>query len=142
VPPSRSLYLCATCAELLSERVPGSSRIVADLTQLFAAYLAEKYTRAASAKPEVRGGLPIRQLQKVGDFVTEHLAEEISVEILAQLVAGGPSIDMDNYAAGSIVISIYGRGIDANDYDCRSLFSGNGERRFFFWRCPNHRGVI
>jgi AraC family transcriptional regulator len=34
--------------------------------------------------------LPIRQLQKVGDFVTEHLAEEISVEILAQLVQLSP----------------------------------------------------
>jgi AraC family transcriptional regulator len=83
-------HLCATCAELLSERVPGSSRIVADLTQLFATYLAEKYTNAGSDKPEVRGGLPIRQLQKVGDFVTEHLAEEISVGIMAQLVQLSP----------------------------------------------------
>src|SRR5271166_3090073 len=30
-------------------------------------------------------------------------------------------------------------GIDANDYDCRSLFSGNEERRFFFWCCRNRR---
>src|SRR5271156_6708888 len=29
-----------------------------------------------------------------------------------------------------------------NDYDCRSLFSGNGERRFFFWRCRNRRVII
>jgi AraC-like DNA-binding protein len=83
-------HLCAACADLLSARVPGSSRIVADLTQLFATYLAEKYTSATSGKPEVRGGLPIRQLQKVGDFVTEHLVEEISVEILAQLVQLSP----------------------------------------------------
>jgi AraC family transcriptional regulator len=83
-------HLCAACGELLSARVPGSSRIVADLTQLFATYLAEKYTSAASGKPEVRGGLPIRQLQRVGDFVTEHLAEEISVEVLAQLVQLSP----------------------------------------------------
>jgi AraC family transcriptional regulator len=83
-------HLCVTCAELLSEHVPGSSRIVADLTQLFATYLAEKYTNATSGKPEVRGGLPIRQLQRVGDFVTEHLAEEISVEIMAQLVQLSP----------------------------------------------------
>jgi AraC family transcriptional regulator len=83
-------HLCAICAELLSERAPGSSRMVADLTQLFATYLAEKHIRAASSKPEIRGGLPIRQLQKVGDFVTEHLAEEISVEILAQLVQLSP----------------------------------------------------
>src|SRR5271166_5131085 len=33
-------------------------------------------------------------------------------------------------------------GIDANDYDCRSLFSGTGERRFFFWRCRNPRVTI
>jgi AraC family transcriptional regulator len=83
-------HLCAACADLLSARVPGSSRIVADLTQLFATYLAAKYTSTTSGKPEVRGGLPIRQLQKVGDFVTEHLAEEISVEILAQLVQLSP----------------------------------------------------
>jgi AraC-like DNA-binding protein len=83
-------HLCAACADLLLARVPGSSRIVADLTQLFATYLAEKYTSATSGKPEVRGGLPIRQLQKVGDFVMEHLAEEISVEILAQLVQLSP----------------------------------------------------
>jgi AraC-like DNA-binding protein len=83
-------HLCGACADLLSAHVPGSSRIVSDLTQLFATYLAEKYTSATSGKPEVRGGLPIRQLQKVGDFVTEHLAEEISVEILAQLVQLSP----------------------------------------------------
>jgi hypothetical protein len=35
-------HLCAACADLLSARVPGSSRIVADLAQLFATYLAEK----------------------------------------------------------------------------------------------------
>ena len=51
-------HLCAVCADLLSARVPGSSRIVADLAQLFATYLAEKYTSATSGKPEVRGGLP------------------------------------------------------------------------------------
>jgi AraC family transcriptional regulator len=45
---------------------------------------------SALGNPEVRGGLPIRQLQKVGDFVTQHLAEEISVEILAQLVQLSP----------------------------------------------------
>src|SRR5258705_7537857 len=83
-------HLCAACADLLSARVPGSSGIVADLAQLFATYLAEKYTSGTLAKPESRAGLPIRQLQKVGDFVTEHLAEEISVEILAQLVQLSP----------------------------------------------------
>jgi AraC family transcriptional regulator len=83
-------HLCAACAELLSARASGSSRIVANLTQLFASYVAEKYTTASSEKRELRGGLPIRQLQKVGDFVTEHLAEEISVEGLAQLVELSP----------------------------------------------------
>ena len=82
--------LCAACADLLSAHVPGSSRIVAAMTQLLATYLAERYTSVTSGKPEVRGGLPIRQLQKVGDFVTEHLAEEISVEILAALVQLSP----------------------------------------------------
>jgi AraC family transcriptional regulator len=77
-------HLCATCAELLAARIPGSSRIIADLTQLFAAYLAEKYTTSASGQPEFRGGLPIRQLRKVEDYVREHLAEEISVEALAE----------------------------------------------------------
>jgi AraC family transcriptional regulator len=83
-------HLSVTCAELLTERVPGSSRIIADLTQLFATYLAEKYTRAVSGQPEFRGGLPIRQLQKVGDYVTEHLTEEIAVDALAQVVELSP----------------------------------------------------
>jgi AraC family transcriptional regulator len=83
-------HLCATCAELLNARVRGSSRIVADLTQLFAAYLAEKYTIAASGEPEFRGGLPIRQFQKVGDYVREHLADEMSVQDLAGLVQLSP----------------------------------------------------
>lgn len=83
-------HLCALCAELLAARVPGRSKIIAHLTQLFATYLAEKYTSAVSGQPEFRGGLPIRQLQKVGEYVTEHLTEEISVEALAQLVELSP----------------------------------------------------
>ena len=79
-------HMCAACAELLNARIPGSSKVIADLTQLFATYLAEKYTTAASTQREFRGGLPIRQLQKVGAYITEHLAEQISVEALAQLV--------------------------------------------------------
>jgi AraC family transcriptional regulator len=59
-------HLCAACADLLSVHVPGSSRIVAAITKLFATYLADKYTSATSGKPEVRGGLPIRQLKKAG----------------------------------------------------------------------------
>ena len=40
-------HMCATCAELLTARVRGSSKVIADLTHLFATYLAEKYTTAA-----------------------------------------------------------------------------------------------
>ena len=83
-------HLCMTCAELLSARVPGSSRTVADLTQLFATYVAEKYTSATAVQPEFRGGLPIRQLRKVEDYVRERLAEEIAVETLAELVELSP----------------------------------------------------
>ena len=83
-------HMCETCAELLNARVRGSSKVVADLTHLFATYLAEKYTAAAPGQREFRGGLPIRQLQKVAAYITEHLAEEISVEALAQLVERSP----------------------------------------------------
>ena len=50
---------------------------VADLTQLFAGYVAEKYTDAARERTEVRGGLPIRQLHKVGDHVSERRARSL-----------------------------------------------------------------
>jgi AraC family transcriptional regulator len=83
-------HLCMTCAELLSARVAGSSKTVADLTQLFATYLAEKYTSATGAQPEFRGGLPIRQLRKVEDHVREHLAEEMSLEALAEVAQLSP----------------------------------------------------
>lgn len=83
-------YLCFACAEMLSAETPGKSRRVADLTQLIASYLAEKYTDAASEKPDFRGGLPIRQLRKIEDHVREHLAEEITVETLAGLVELSP----------------------------------------------------
>ena len=78
--------ICLTCAELLAARVPGKSPRVAALTQLFAAHLVEKYTVVAARTPAVRGGLPIRQLRKVEDYVTAHLAEEILIERLAELV--------------------------------------------------------
>ena len=78
--------ICLTCAELLAARLPGKSPRVAALTQLFAAHLVEKYTSTAGQTPVYRGGLPIHQLRKVQDYVAEHLAEEISVEALAELV--------------------------------------------------------
>ena len=78
--------ICLTCAELLAARVPGKSPRVAALTQLLAAHLVEKYTRAAGQTPVYRGGLPIHQLRKAEDYVAAHLAEEISIEALAELV--------------------------------------------------------
>jgi AraC family transcriptional regulator len=76
--------ICLTCAELLAARVPGKSLRIAALTQLFAAHLVEKYTRLAG-QAAYRGGLPIHLLRKVEDYVAEHLAEEISIERLAEL---------------------------------------------------------
>jgi AraC family transcriptional regulator len=79
-------HLCFACAEMLSMRVPGNSERVTALMHLFAAYLVEKYTNAASEKPEYRGGLPIGKLRKVEDYVRERIAEDISVESLAELL--------------------------------------------------------
>jgi len=83
-------YACFLCAEMLSARTSGKSKRVADLTQLIASFLVEKYTDIASEKPDFRGGLPIRQLRKVEDYTREHLAEDISVEALAELVELSP----------------------------------------------------
>ena len=82
--------LCFVCAEMLAARTPGKSKRVADLTQLIASFLVEKYTDIASEKSSFRGGLPIRQLRKVEDYVSERLAEDISVETLAELVDLSP----------------------------------------------------
>ena len=83
--------ICLTCAELLAARVPGKSSRVAALTKLFAAHLVEKYTSSPIRTPIYRGGLPIHQLRKVEDYIAEHLAEEISVEQMAELVELSPS---------------------------------------------------
>jgi AraC family transcriptional regulator len=83
--------ICLVCAELLAARVSGKSARVAALTHLMAAHIVEKYTSAAGKKNEHRGGLPIVQLRKVEDYVAEHLAEDISVETLAELVELSPS---------------------------------------------------
>lgn len=77
--------ICLTCAELLNARVPGKSPRVAALTQLMAAHIVEKYTTAGKT-PAHLGGLPIRQLRKIEDYIAAHLAEEISIEQLAELV--------------------------------------------------------
>jgi AraC family transcriptional regulator len=78
--------ICLTCAELLAARVPGKSLQVAALLQLFVAHLVEKYTDVSAKKPAYQGGLPIRELRKVEDYVSEHLASEIAIESLAELV--------------------------------------------------------
>jgi AraC family transcriptional regulator len=83
--------ICRICAELLAARVPGKSPRVAALTQLLAAHLVEKYTSAAGKRPVYRGGLPIHQLRKAEDYVAAHLAEEIPIDTLAQLLELSPS---------------------------------------------------
>jgi hypothetical protein len=47
----------------------------------FVAHLVEKYTSTAGQTPVYRSGLPIHQLCKLEDYVAEHLAEEISIEL-------------------------------------------------------------
>jgi AraC family transcriptional regulator len=83
-------HLCFVCAEMLAARTPGKSRRIGTLTELFAVYLAEKYTGPAAEEPIFHGGLPIRQLRKVEDYVREHLAEEVPVEKMAGLVELSP----------------------------------------------------
>jgi AraC family transcriptional regulator len=83
-------HLCFACAEMLAERVPAKSERVAHLTKLIASCLAEKYTTAAAEKADFRGGLPVRQLRKVEDYVHERLADDISLESLAELAELSP----------------------------------------------------
>ena len=83
-------HLCFACADLLADSTPGSSRRIDHLTALIAAFLVEKYTAAAAEEPDFRGGLPIRQLRKVEDYLSERLAEEISVGALAEMVGLSP----------------------------------------------------
>jgi AraC family transcriptional regulator len=84
------MHLCLACAEMLSAGVPGTSLRVTALTRLFAAHLVEKYTGPASQKVMYHGGLPIRHIRKVEDYVREHLDEGISIETLAELVELSP----------------------------------------------------
>jgi AraC family transcriptional regulator len=83
--------ICLVCAELLAAGVRGKSARVAALTQLMASHIVEKYTTSAGETAAYRGGLPIGHLRKVEDHVAERLAEEISVETLADLVELSPS---------------------------------------------------
>jgi len=83
-------HLSLVCADMLAARTPGKSRRVATLTDFFPAYLAERHTAPAAEKAIFHGGLPIRQLRKVEDYVRDHLAEEVPVERLAELVDLSP----------------------------------------------------
>jgi len=83
--------ICLTCAELLAARVSGKSPRVAALTELLAAHIVEKYTETANQSSAHRGGLPIRHLRRVEDYIGEHLADEISVERFAELAERSPS---------------------------------------------------
>jgi len=83
-------HLCLACVEMLATRVPGDSKRVAAFVPLLAACLVEKYTCAASGKLDFRGGLPIRQIRRVEDYVRENLAEAISIEALAERVDLSP----------------------------------------------------
>ena len=83
-------HLCFSCAEMLLQRVAGTTQRVTTLIELFARYLVEKYTNRATEKPDFHGGLPIRQLRKIEDHVREHLAEDLSVDGLAELVGLSP----------------------------------------------------
>jgi AraC family transcriptional regulator len=83
-------HLCFACAEMLSAGTPGTSCRVAALTRLMASFLVEKYTAAAPEQPDYRGGLPIRQLHKVEDYLHARLAEELSIGTLAELVGLSP----------------------------------------------------
>jgi AraC family transcriptional regulator len=83
-------HLCLACLDMLAGRVPGDSMRVEALARLLGACLVEKYTDAATVKPDFRGGLPIRQLRKVEDYVRENMAEDISVETLAEQVELSP----------------------------------------------------
>lgn len=83
-------HFCLACAEMLSARVSGRSQCIANLAGLFASYLVEKYATAATIKPNYHSGLPIWQLRKVQDYVREQLAEQISVEALADVVELSP----------------------------------------------------
>ena len=84
------VHLSLACAEMLSARTPANAKRVAAFAQLLAMHIAEKYTTVASQKPDYRGGLPIARLRKIEDYVRAGLAENISVETLAELAELSP----------------------------------------------------
>jgi AraC family transcriptional regulator len=83
-------HLSFACAEMLSARTAGNSKRVSAIAHLLALHIAERHTDIASQKPDYRGGLPIARLHKVEDYVRAHLAEGISIEMLAELAELSP----------------------------------------------------
>ena len=83
--------ICALRAPRCS---PRGRRVSPDASQIWRSFSLHISSRNTSPppteKPDFHGGLPIRQLRKVEDYVREHLAEEISVETLAELVELSP----------------------------------------------------
>jgi AraC-like DNA-binding protein len=69
---------------------PLVTRLLGEPLELFVRYVVEKYRNRATEKPEFHRRLPIRQLPKVEDHVREHLAEDISVDGLAEVVELSP----------------------------------------------------
>jgi AraC family transcriptional regulator len=83
-------HLSFACAEMLSAGTAGSSKRVAAIAHLLAIHIAERYTNIAAQKPDYRGGLPIARLRKIEDYVRAHLADSISIEMLAELAELSP----------------------------------------------------
>src|SRR5258707_14745322 len=83
-------HLSSACAEMLSAGTAGDSKRVSAIAHLLAIHIAERYTNIASQKPDHRGGLPVARLRKMEDYVHAHLAESISIEMLAELAELSP----------------------------------------------------
>ena len=73
-----------------SDLSAGNSWRVSAFAQLLAIYIAENYRNIAAQRPDYRGGLPIARLRKIEDYVRAHLAENISIETLAELAELNP----------------------------------------------------
>lgn len=83
-------HLFLALGAMLDEKVPGTCRRVSALVDLLALHLIEKYTDVATDKPDYLGGLQISKLRKVEDYVSANLAEEISVDALAEQTGLSP----------------------------------------------------
>jgi AraC family transcriptional regulator len=83
-------HLVFACAEMLATRTAGNSKRVAAIAQLLAIHIAERHTNVAARQPDYRGGLRIARLRKVEDYVRTHLAESVSIEMLAELAELSP----------------------------------------------------